>query len=515
MKPIRWIDALSPDWAARALLFVFLVGVAGMHIAALYPLQAESLGEPYPHFDATIPLAVADHVIASGAPDTNWANAPTMPEHFKYTQYNFSSFNLVFAYFASFFGNSMETLALFSLLAAIAGLLTYTLWTGVRLGPIPAAFLAAALVSTPLLVQDSLYGRPEMFLAALIGIALAASTGRSRATAAIAGLAAGLALATKISVAPFVLAAFLAPVARDGVSAWPRLLIVGLGAAAGFAAGAPFAVLNPGDFLSGVTALREQYAGFHAPHGSYEAGLLPQGVHAASYFLATMGPLIWAAALVGCGLLCWNAVREEQDRPFALFALAALATLILFSTQRTFFERNVSHAIPVLWAAAAWGLWFVLARFKERPIALSLGIAAAAALTIAPMAAMSLKVSEVIVLGPDYPTAVVSRDMEAALSTKAQGPVLLKFAYLGEEAPSVICDALREAPSGTLLKLVTHRGRAKGPAVSDLRVDPAGVSHGPFEAIPVSTLHAYHAARVEFYWLRPEAPPAPKPAGCG
>jgi hypothetical protein len=224
---------------------------------------------------------------------------------------------------------------------------------GPRIG-LTAGALAAVV---PGLVQDAHYARPEAFLTMIMmaaaGVCLPA--GRYRAwRVLVGGLLVGLAVACKISMLALVWLP-LVPLLVAERAGWPRrglsalaLTVAGLGA--GFALGAPGALANPAAFRHGVEYLARQYAGLHPPHSHVDGGMVAGMV--AAYYTATLGWLVVAAGGVGTVVLVARRRWAEAAitaGPVGLFAG-------YFCTRSVFFERNLSHVVPLFCVLAAIGL---------------------------------------------------------------------------------------------------------------------------------------------------------------
>jgi hypothetical protein len=150
----------------------------------------------------------------------------------------------------------------------------------------------------------------------------------------------------------------LVPVIAAAISerkwAFRRLGVsLGLGAVgvcAGFAMGAPGAVANPGAFWRGIDYLAAQYAGLHPPHSRLEGGFVAPVL--VGYFWSVLGAGMIAAGLVGTVGLA----ARKRWLELALLAAPVMLFVVYFSTRTVFFERNLSHVVPLFCALAAVGL---------------------------------------------------------------------------------------------------------------------------------------------------------------
>jgi hypothetical protein len=121
------------------------------------------------------------------------------------------------------------------------------------------------------------------------------------------------------------------------------------GVALGFALGAPGAVLHPQAFRRGVEFLTAQYAGLHPPYSHVNGGSMWDVV--AGYFRATLGWPALAAGAAGLGILIVR--RRWSDT--AVVAGPVVLFVGYFATKPVFFERNLSHVLPLFCVLAGLG----------------------------------------------------------------------------------------------------------------------------------------------------------------
>jgi len=366
-----------------------------MILALAAALRLSALGFDYGHPDEVIAVKVPESLMERGSLDTNWKHAD-LPADFKLPQYNFSGYLLAMTgalvlkdWWPGDAGNSdLQWLRGLSALMGIACVfMTFAL--GRRMfGPL-AGLLAALLVAVnPLLLQDSLYARPETFVTLLTLAFLwllvtpqTPSPGQAFAAACVAGLL----VATKVSMLfllPLLLlamepfdAARPAAAWRDRLAeAWRHGRWLALGAGLGFLAGAPAAAANLADFFEGVFFLHRQYSSGHWPYGVHDGHAGERFLHAAGYFTATTGALFLLAA---AGAVATAARR--QHRHLAVFVIASF-TAIQFAVYPAFFERNFSHVLPVFAIFAVHGA-VVLAGAAARRTTLRAVLLAALLLT--------------------------------------------------------------------------------------------------------------------------------------
>ncbi len=353
------------QWAA----FALVVGCAAV-------LRLSALQYTYEHPDEIITVGVASHLLQWGTLDTNWHHVELLPPWFRYPQYNFSAYMLASAaalqlrewWPGGAVLDVLSWLRAFSALlgaACVAG--TFLLarhWFGAVTGLVAAALVAVH----PLLVQDALYARPETFVTLLTLVLIGLLAGRPplRAERAFgAAVVLGVLVATKVSMLLLLPLLVLAldphdrrpavpgatPLgATERAYAWARAYPMPAGLLAGFVLGAPYALVHFADFLDGVRVLRTQYGTYHWPHGTPDGGYLERVAYALRYFNATTG--VWlVVATIGAAVAAWR----RQWRPLAAF-LVALGTVVQFAGYPVFFERNLSHVVPLLCVFAALAL---------------------------------------------------------------------------------------------------------------------------------------------------------------
>jgi hypothetical protein len=340
----QWVSAPSlpklakvPKWALWAL------GAAAIAAVMVYfrlNYQTRLLNG-----DDWIVLGVAQGMAERGDLNTNWAVNPVPPEWVQ-PQFNFSSYNLVshgilslapdwLAPIPVLRGANLVYQALTVLLLALALKNARTPGWGIALA-------SALFAIAPAFVHDAHMLRTESLLYLLFAIVVWAATSPRRLwiRVAVAGLAIGFGAASKINflatglvMAPAVLIALRQAPAR-GVR---LMLVAGLSSAAGFAVGAPYALLDPAAYLEGLQILNAQYAGGHRPHSRVAYDLFGLAAWVGSFFLVLYGPLVLAGLVI-----------PALNRPPAWVVgvwLSSAATFLWFLQQRTFFERSFSLAV--------------------------------------------------------------------------------------------------------------------------------------------------------------------------
>lgn len=497
-----------PWWVAAAV--VLLAG---------FWMRAANYHAGYGHPDEAITTEVVGHMRKSGDWDTNWAKAPTLEPGLRYDQYNFSShLYATFAFYrvvkilpgtATWRGEDQGfwVYRFFSVLLG-AVVVWQVLRLGDRLGGRGVALMAAALVAVaPILVQDAHFSRPEAFTTALSLAAVALCWPRSRLQAAAVvggGFVIGLLVACKISMLLLGWLPLVPVLAAGGEETRRgRRWAVAVGAitalAAGFVVGVPGALAHPDVFVRGVKHLMEQYGGLHPPHSHYNGG--PVGDMIGRYFVATLGWPMLAFGVIGVVALA------VQRRGWELAVVAGPVVLFVgyFATRGVFFERNLSHVVPLLLLLAALGAW-TAAIWAVRKIGASQPAASAGLIGVllALLIVRPLNVSLPLVqeaFGGRVNTAREASDQ----AIQAAHPGLKWWETL----------LVNEGP---VEELITHFKAGNGPVllrVSDyndewsvvfvrrlqerLKAQPVGEYPGIFADQPISTLLTYHSPRERYF----------------
>lgn len=307
--------------------------------------------------DEQIPIALSKVMSERGSLDPNWRFAE-LPEHLKYDQYNFYLYNIV-AHAILQVGAWLRVPDLIALRwanvlfqTAAALLLAHALR---RLGVSrPWVAVAAAMIAVaPGLVQDAGMARPESLLclltAALVWVTTLPFPVALRSL--LFGLALGAGITIKVTfVASIVLGGvpYLFAHRHDRVKDHAVVALALLfGISAGFATAAPYILMHPDVYISGLKVLATQYATGHPPHSRPEYSVLGQGGWIARYLTELYGlaPLAALAAVALC---------KGRLRAYAIaFALGYVISFTYFAFQRVFFERNLAHVLVPMLAGAA------------------------------------------------------------------------------------------------------------------------------------------------------------------
>lgn len=328
--------------------------------------------------DELIPRAVVKHMQFSHSLDTNWENADWRGDFaggfYKLKQYNFSSYHTALLGLRELANltdlHDVPDLVLYRSASLIFQLVCTVLVfaTANRLAGMEAGLLAAAFMAVmPQPVVDAHYARPESFVMLLVALAswlaLRAYTDRSWRYALPEAAIWGVAFACKFSFFPMVLLAGAAHLVRFHN---PLILAVWCASfVAGIAISAPYILLDMPGFLHGIQLLLGQYAPQERASG-WLALLLPSAYQMFPYLGAFFSmPVLLVIGVSGFQRNAFQ--RNKLARCFAWYAAAvSVFYILLFARQGVFFERNLSHLMP-LWAIMfALGFLVVFQFIKDR-----------------------------------------------------------------------------------------------------------------------------------------------------
>jgi hypothetical protein len=326
-------------------------------------------GEALINADELIPIKVAEAMSARGTLDPNWSFADL--GLLQYDSYNFYFYN-VLAFFLIKPAQWLGLPPLGVLRVANIAMQLATLWFARaalrRIGAhARSRLLGCALIAVaPGLVQDAYMARPESLIYLLVALLIWILTLDIALISrmAWAGLVLGAGMAVKVTFASAGLLV-LVPLAESwrqrSLREWSLCAaLLGVCALVGFAIAAPYALVYPAVFLSGLAHLADQYRSGQPPHSLPAYSFAGQAFWISRYFIELYGPLLPIAA---AGPL-WMAGRARR---WAIgLAACWLVLAIYFATQRVFFERNFAHGlVPLLFAAAlaVQGIKFSSARY--------------------------------------------------------------------------------------------------------------------------------------------------------
>lgn len=470
-------------------------------------------GAEFFHPDEVIAETLLREVFSEGRWDLSW-DRPAMPPAFRMRQYNFSAY----FYFvilvehgvrpwlgdAEFEVGRVGRLRFYSAVLGV-GVLGLAIGLGTAIAGVAGGAATGWLAAVnPLLVQDGYYARPDTFctLLVLIGTALLlvevtrGKTGTARqggldwSRLAGSGLALGLAAACKVSLVP--LALLPLSVAWSGGDQGMGMRIRALGIAggawlAGLALGAP-ALLYDGDgFIAGVQALRAQYAGNLPPH-SIPGADTSVGL-AWRYFYAILGPGV--VILVGTG---WYAVRERVGRlaPWLLAAPVGCA-LAVFLPEPLFFERNYSHAMPLVLVLAGAGMTGRVGRLPRAALIMTLLVSVAFALMTVRGLISSVSGREtagwLAARRQAMSSAPGARFLHGYLATPTQVECAVKAA--GERRAGLVIEVWDCRDAWTQMGIDALEKSA--------RIEELFRLEGPFGHMPTCTLHTYHQPVLRYF----------------
>jgi hypothetical protein len=325
-------------------------------VLAVFVALRLNLSDVQLNIDELIPIKVSEAMRARGDLDPNWKFAD-LPWFWNRDQYNFYFYNIVahaVVTLGSWFGAApLPALRLANVVFQLCAL-AFAVDALRRLGAgaFGVAVGGALLAVAPGLVQDAGMARPEslIYLVAAAQVWILTLPVAEVRRALLFGLVLGIGCAIKVTYALtgslLVVAWLLAWGERP--HRWLRgVLALAAGAALGFAAAAPYAVIRPTVFMSGLAALAETYNTGLPPHSLPQFDVVRQVFWIGGYFLQLYGPIVLAA-------LAAPFLLQGRQRGLAIAVIVfALLVFVYFIGKPVFFERNFSHVLlPLLLIAA-------------------------------------------------------------------------------------------------------------------------------------------------------------------
>jgi hypothetical protein len=470
---------------------------------------------PRGHSDEAITVEVVRHMRQSGDWDVNWKHADLSPD-LRYDQYNFSSHLYATYFFYRFVklipgtlrwrsdGEGFLVYRFFS--AALASLVIFqALHLGRKLGGRPAAPVAGILTAVAtLLIQDAHYIRPEPFTTVLTLAAVALSlpsAGAHQWRPIAAGVCVGLLIACKISMAALVWLPFVPIVAawRERSLDWRALSMTVAGVFGGFALGAPGAFTNTSAFVHGVTSLTTHYAGLHPPHSHLDGSAVADMM--GRYFVATLGWPAIACFVVGI----WEMIRQRAYARIAVVIGPVILFFVFFATRSVFFERNLSHVIPLVFVVAGVGVAGIYQRLLRRSTTLAwVGTSAICVVIAFGPAKLTLRF-----VGQEELSGKAAQNherFEAAL--RAQHPEMpwMDRSLLTSEALDLLAAHFGSGGGDMVLKTPDYNdewtARHLGLLQRRFHVLPLAEHPGIFPELPTCTLLTYHSTKVRYFRVR-------------
>ena len=490
-------------------------------VAIGFFLRAAYYHENYGHPDETITFEVVNAMRRTGDLDTNWAKANLEPG-LRYDQYNFSS-HLYATYFFYRCVKLIPGLAdwrslndgfwvyrFFSVLLA-----TVAVWQTWRLarrvgGELAAWMAAIPMVFSLLMIQDAHYLRAESFVTVLTlaAVSLCLPTRRQLRFAEIFGAAVlvGVLVACKISMLALIWLPLVSVAATFGDgppgkfgarAAWAGLATLG-GASLGFCLGAPGAVLHPAAFWNGVERLTHQYAGLHPPYSHSAGG--PVADMMAGYFRSTLG---WPTVLAGLGGAAILLVRRKWAEWLVLAGPVVLFAGY-FATRSVFFERNLSHVLPLFFVLAGIGAAALIegvGRYRPQAVtwvAIGLGLAMVARPAELTRRLLWIEFSQ--------RGAVQHEAFEADIKARFPGAAWWAEALMNSEPIERMAAHFKAGGAPILLCQINYHDEWTAHMSSIFRerfeAELIAVDPSKFADVPGCTLHTYNSWTCSYYLVR-------------
>ena len=273
-------------------------------VLALFVALRLNLSDAQLNIDELIPVKVSQAMSARGALDPNWRFGD-LPWFWNGDQYNFYFYNIVahgMLKAGAWFGASaLPALRLANVVFQLFALaFSINALRRLGVGTFGLALAGMLLAVAPGMVQDAGMARPESLIYLVVALQLWALTlpltevRRTFLFGALIGT--GSAIKVTYALTASLLVAMWAMSWDARLGRWLLAAVaLGAGAALGFAAAAPYAVIHPVVFMNGLAALAETYNSGLPPHSLPQFDLLHQGLWIGTYFLQLYGPLLPAA----------------------------------------------------------------------------------------------------------------------------------------------------------------------------------------------------------------------------
>jgi hypothetical protein len=499
--------------------------IAGLLLLVAFVLRVANLDKFDVQYDEWITRGVVDNIFRHDLRN-NWKYA-NVPANYRVNMYNFSSY----FYFDAVMVRTLYFIAdpppehpvrWDRLVSAITGdlalLLFYLLALAWFDGSTALIFLALLTVA-PLLIQDAHYARPEAFELMLVAILYLLSSrlrqGRFRySVLALACACVGFLGATKFSLLPIIGVVLLwipGELWKQPLSA-ARIVALTIGATAlGMFIGVPDAFFHPDAYFSGVHTLLSQYSGVHIPHGNLQGGNTFR--MAGAYLWQTVGPP--ATLLAGVGAIAL--LVEKRILVWASLCLPTLFYFAAFSMQSTFFERNLSHIVPLLLMLSAAGLTAIVDYACTRTMSRAIPALLAAGLFISAIALPAFLSAKLVFVALPSTTDARAKKYEEDLQRKTGMVILSGRALDSAEDVTRLTGMAEDVGRSVLVRVLDYNDPFTAYNVGKLAqriwLEQVGYFPGLFTNLPVSTLNVYHSPAFRYLLLHP--PPAAREAVIG
>lgn len=506
---VAYLDASRRTvWIAMMLLIIL-----GMILRAAY------IGHSTYNPDEPVGQAVVRGLSFPQHWDTNWA-LHEVPSHFRYDQYNFSSYHYLLFFWQKLLGVagvtttlSLEALRALNLLLGFIFLLSLLATARKNMGEYAVLATVAAGAAFPLLVQDAHYVRCEAMLTAGVGVLLWWSL-RERHRPPGWSLAAGGFLvgwlvackATMILASPLLLLPLL-PNKQGGPFVWSTLPqcsgFLALGVLAGFASGVPFGLVQPTLYLSGLQHLAMEYSSAMPPYTQPDMAACRWVT--LEYLQSTLGWGFWGFTGVGI----FGFARSFGLLRLLCVLVPSILAFWLFGNQPFFSERSYSPFIPIACLLFGAGIQLVADLIKQSLKAPRLAVAGAIALLLSLSLAIPANLSfKIVFMGfsgrDDLAQDIAIQQMKG----DRQGQ---EFTILGSnynQANTHAIAAAVAARESVMILILDANDRASHDAVTNIHTqfgaELLGSRDTLFADLPTCTLHTFISQRLWLLYLPPK-----------
>ncbi len=314
-----------------------------------------NLSDAMLNIDELIPLKVSEGMSSRGDLDPNWRLAD-LPWFWNIDQYNFYLYNIVahgvLQAGAWLSAPPLPALRLANLVFQVfAFAFCIDAVRRIGLGRFGLALVGALLTVAPGMVQDAGMARPESLLYLIVALQIWILTLGLSAQwcgflfGVILGLGVGIKVSYALAVVMIAVPWAISWRQRPSVEVLGGAALLCVGTALGFVAGAPYEVVHPRAFLSGLATLAEQYNFGQPPHSLQSYDPVSEALWIGRYFIELYG-LVPLAALAAPFLL-----KGSTRNLGAGFVLVWVLLFVYFAGKAVFYERNFSFTlIPMLLA---------------------------------------------------------------------------------------------------------------------------------------------------------------------
>lgn len=470
-----------------------------------------NISENYAHPDEEIPVAVIAYMVDNHTFDTSMKNIESFPDLFKECGYNFSSYIMASYFYINaadlllpeVYDNiihSIKFLRLFSLIQGVISLLLLY-FLCVKFFNKRIALTASCIYSFTLLaVQDSHYARIENFLVLITIGMLFGILGDNENRKNYYGPAflLGILFSGKITMLIFgvlfvgklIYTWYDSRLSLKDFIVKKRIPSLIITSVCWFIIGVfismPYAFINISEYINSMVRLQKQYGGIHIPHSSASGDIFFATKCIIKYLWASLGIISVLPLLYIC------IIKRIDRRSFLLFSVCCVY-LLIFSFQKTFFERNLSMIMPMYIILAAQILDYYINKYCQSFRFHWVYVPVVIILSIVPF--INCYKFSVIALVPDDRVIQVQSQLLQEYDKEEVLPVTI---LIDDQAQNVIKTA-QKSQDKTIFKIISYNDDfTEKNMVILLRngFREIYVIDSIFNSFPVCTLYTYHCPKI-------------------